>query len=176
MKQVQLSELEPKEIMDMAIKQYSLDKLYVLFSGGKDSVCVLHFIATNYPDIFGGAVFTNTGLGSQETRKFVINYCKEMGWKLYLTYPQEKERFQKIMLKKLKAGKNVKTHRRDMIILPEMVNKLIKVYNGKSFVTLSIEPEMIGHLFGEFVLTRRRVAHNSPGVGATRSSSNISVK
>jgi len=99
MKQVQLSELEPKEIMDMAIKQYSLDKLYVLFSGGKDSVCVLHFIATNYPDIFGGAVFTNTGLGSQETRKFVINYCKEMGWKLYLTYPQENERFQKIMLK-----------------------------------------------------------------------------
>ena len=93
-------ELEPKEIVNIAIKQYSLDKLYVLFSGGKDSVCVLHFIATNYPDIFGGAVFTNTGLGSQETRKFVINYCKEMGWKLYLTYPQENERFQKIMLKK----------------------------------------------------------------------------
>ena len=92
-------ELEPKEIVNIAIKQYSLDKLYVLFSGGKDSVCVLHFIATNFPDKFAGAVFTNTGLGSQETRKFVINYCKEMGWKLYLTYPQEKERFQKIMLK-----------------------------------------------------------------------------
>ena len=83
---------------------------------------------------------------------------------------------QKIILNKLKAGKKVKTHRRDMIILPEMVGKLIRVYDGKSFVPLSIEPEMIGHLFGEFVLTRRRVAHNSPGVGATRSSSNISVK
>ena len=83
---------------------------------------------------------------------------------------------QKIMLNKLKAGKNVKTHRRDMIILPNMVGKLIKIYDGKSFVPLSIEPEMIGHLFGEFVLTRKRVTHNSPGVGATRSSSNISVK
>ena len=92
-------ELEPKEIVSMAIKQYSLEKLYVLFSGGKDSVCVLHFIATNFPDKFAGAVFTNTGLGSQETRKFVIDYCKKMGWKLYLTYPQENERFQKIMLK-----------------------------------------------------------------------------
>jgi 3'-phosphoadenosine 5'-phosphosulfate sulfotransferase (PAPS reductase)/FAD synthetase len=91
-------ELEPKEIVNMAIKQYSLEKLYVLFSGGKDSVCVLHFIATNFPDKFAGAVFTNTGLGSQETRKFVIDYCKKMGWKLYLTYPQENERFQKIML------------------------------------------------------------------------------
>ena len=68
MKQVQLSELEPKEIMDMAIKQYSLDKLYVLFSGGKDSVCVLHFIATNYPDIFGGAVFTKIGRASCRER------------------------------------------------------------------------------------------------------------
>ena len=83
---------------------------------------------------------------------------------------------QKTMLKKLREGKNIKTHNRTMIILPEMVGKLIKVYNGKSFVPLSIEEEMIGHLFGEFVLTRKRVAHNSPGVGATRSSSNISVK
>lgn len=83
---------------------------------------------------------------------------------------------QKFMLKKLREGKNIKTHRRDMIILPEMIGKLIKVYDGKSFIPLSIEPEMIGHLFGEFVLTRRRVTHNSPGVGATRSSSNISVK
>ena len=83
---------------------------------------------------------------------------------------------QKIMLKKLRAGKNIKTHKRDMMVLPEMVGKLIKVYNGKSFIPISIEPEMIGHLFGEFVLTRKRVTHNSPGVGATRSSSNISVK
>ena len=83
---------------------------------------------------------------------------------------------QKIMLKKLRAGKNIKTHKRDMMVLPEMVGKLIKVYNGKSFIPISIEPDMIGHLFGEFVLTRKRVAHNSPGVGATRSSSNISVK
>ena len=83
---------------------------------------------------------------------------------------------QKLILKKIRDGKDIKTHRRDMIILPEMVGKLIKVYDGKTFVPLSIEPEMIGHLFGEFVLTRRRVTHNSPGVGATRSSSNISVK
>lgn len=84
---------------------------------------------------------------------------------------------QKILLKKIRKNvKSIETHRRDMIILPEMVDLIIKVYNGKSFITMQIEPEMIGHLLGEFILTRKRVTHNSPGVGATRSSSNISVK
>ena len=49
-------------------------------------------------------------------------------------------------------------------------------FNGKEFVLVNIEREMIGHLLGEFSLTRKKVGHNSPGVGATRSSSNISVK
>ena len=88
----------PEQIMDRAISEYSLDKLYVLFSGGKDSVCVAHYIATNYPKLFGGVVFTNVGLGSQETRKFVIDYCKEMGWKLYMTWADDRRRFIDIVL------------------------------------------------------------------------------
>lgn len=89
----------PKTIMDEAIKEHNLDKLYVLFSGGKDSVCIVHFIATNYPDKFAGCVFTNVGLGSQDTRKFVIEYCKKMGWKLWMTWPSERDRFYNIVLK-----------------------------------------------------------------------------
>ena len=84
---------------------------------------------------------------------------------------------EKILLNNLKkSGKPVKTHCRSMIILPEMVNKTIKVYNGKTFEDIIVQPEMIGHYLGEFSLTRKRVAHSAPGVGATRSSSNISVK
>ena len=84
---------------------------------------------------------------------------------------------QKKLLANLKVStKSVKTHLRNAIILPEMVGKMIFIYTGKDYTQIKIEPEMIGHLFGEFVLTRKRVAHNSPGVGATRSSSNISVK
>lgn len=74
------------EIMDSAIKEYDLDTIYVLLSGGKDSVCVADFIAKNYPKQFKGVVFTNTGLGSQDTRKFVIRYCKEKGWPLEMTW------------------------------------------------------------------------------------------
>lgn len=87
---------------------------------------------------------------------------------------------QKILLGKmreLKLGKRkkpVKTHRRDMIILPEMVGLNISVYTGKAFNTINIVPEMIGHYLGEFSLSRKKVAHSAPGVGATRSSAGAS--
>ncbi|MFH1591551.1 MAG: 30S ribosomal protein S19 [archaeon] len=82
----------------------------------------------------------------------------------------------KLLAKMQKRGSNVETHCRDMLILPVMVGMTIKVHNGKSFVAIILEPEMIGHRFGEFALTRNRVAHSSPGVGATRSSTAISVR
>jgi small subunit ribosomal protein S19 len=83
----------------------------------------------------------------------------------------------KILLKKLRANeKNIETHSRDMIILPEMVGSTIKIYNGKELMPVIIEPEMIGHYLGEFALTRKKVAHSAPGIGATRSSASLSVK
>ena len=90
----------PEQIMDEAIKKYSLDKLYVLFSGGKDSSCVAHYIATNYPDKFGGVVFTNTGLGAQDTRKFVLDYCKKMGWRLWFTWSDKRKTFKDVLLER----------------------------------------------------------------------------
>ena len=83
----------------------------------------------------------------------------------------------KILLKKLRANeKNIETHCRDMIILPEMIGKTIKVHQGKEFVPVIIEAGMIGHYLGEFALTRKKVVHSSPGIGATRSSASLSVK
>jgi small subunit ribosomal protein S19 len=84
---------------------------------------------------------------------------------------------QKKVLEKIKKNdKDIKTHARDMIILPQLVGQLIKVYNGKEYVQVHITEEMLGHTLGEFSLTRRRVTHNSPGVGATKSSSSVSVR
>ena len=77
-----------------------------------------------------------------------------------------------------KRGKDLltRTHVRDMIIFPEMVGLKIGVYNGKVFELVEIKPEMIGHYLGEFSLTRRRVQHGSPGIGATRSSKYVPLK
>jgi len=84
---------------------------------------------------------------------------------------------QKILLSRIKKNKvNLKTHCRDMVILPEMIGKTIKVYNGKEFAPVIIVDEMIGHCLGEYALTRRRVEHSAPGIGATRSSAALSVK
>jgi small subunit ribosomal protein S19 len=69
-----------------------------------------------------------------------------------------------------------KTHERDMVILPEMVGKKIGVHNGKEFVPVIITEHMIGHRLGEFALTRKRVKHSAPGVGATRASKHLPLK
>jgi len=90
----------PKEIMDGAIEKYDLDTLYVLYSGGKDSVCVVHYIAKNYPKLFKGTVFTNVGLSAQATRKFVLSYCKKMNWPLDMTWAHaDRERFYNIAMR-----------------------------------------------------------------------------
>lgn len=84
---------------------------------------------------------------------------------------------QKRFLKRLNAPKEfVETHCRDMIILPSMVGRLIKVHNGKDFIPVNVEKDMIGHYLGEFVSTRKKVAHSAPGIGATKSSASLSVK
>jgi len=70
----------------------------------------------------------------------------------------------------------VKTHARDMIILPEMVGTKILVHNGKEFVAVEVAPEMIGHYLGEFSTTNKPVKHGTPGIGASRSSMYVPLK
>ncbi|MDM7913009.1 MAG: 30S ribosomal protein S19 [Methanotrichaceae archaeon] len=82
----------------------------------------------------------------------------------------------KKLLANLRGQESVRTHLRDMIILPEMVGKSIEIHNGKSFEKVEVMPEMIGHYFGEFALTRSRVQHGAAGVGATRSSKFVPLK
>ena len=85
---------------------------------------------------------------------------------------------EKILLKKIDAGKNnIKTHCRDMLIIPEMAGADIKVHRGtKEWVLVNITEDMVGHYLGEFAQTRQKVSHSAPGIGATRSSAAISVR
>ena len=70
----------------------------------------------------------------------------------------------------------VRTHCRDMIVIPEMVGTTFGIYDGHNFVEVKITPEMLGHYFGEFAPTRQRVQHGDPGMGATRSSMFVPLK
>ena len=79
-------------------------------------------------------------------------------------------------IEKAKPGDNIRPHCRDMIILPSFVGHTINIHNGKEFQRLTIEPQMIGRYLGEFVLTRQKVKHTGPGVGATKSSKFMPLK
>ncbi|MBN2603492.1 MAG: 30S ribosomal protein S19 [Candidatus Thermoplasmatota archaeon] len=73
-------------------------------------------------------------------------------------------------------GNAIKTHCRNMIILPSFIGHRLDVYNGHEFQRVDIEPHMVGHYLGEFALTRKKVKHTGPGVGATRSSKYMPLK
>ncbi len=85
-------------------------------------------------------------------------------------------REQETFLKRIKNKDRIRTHCRNLVIFPEFVGKTISVHNGKIFFDVEIQPEMIGHVLGEFSPTRKRVAHTGPGVGATRSSKFMPLK
>ena len=92
---------------------------------------------------------------------------------------------QRILLEKMRKAQEavekeedvtIKTHVRDMIILPEMVGVKILVHNGREFFPVEIKPEMIGHYLGEFAITNKPVRHGTPGIGASRSSMYVPLK
>jgi small subunit ribosomal protein S19 len=70
----------------------------------------------------------------------------------------------------------IKTHARDMIVLPVMVGATVGVYTGKEFLSVQIKPEMIGHYLGEYAITNKKVVHGTPGIGASRSSLYVPLK
>ena len=81
-------------------------------------------------------------------------------------------------IKALKNGKTItiKTHVRDLIILPYMIGATVNVFSGKEFVPVTITSEMVSHYLGEYVITNKRVSHGAPGVGASRSSLYVPLK
>lgn len=109
------------------------------------------------------------------------------------------------LIKKLRKAKQeakpnekpdaVRTHLRDMIVVPEMIGSVIGIYSGKvsslaqnyvcqrnadnflqEFNQVEIKPEMVGHYLGEFSITYKPVKHGRPGIGATHSSRFIPLK
>jgi len=59
------------------------------------------------------------------------------------------------------AGRNqvIKTWSRRSTILPQFVGLTFGVYNGRKFVPVIVNEDMIGHKFGEFSPTRTYLGH-----------------
>merc|ERR1712124_131051 len=83
------------------------------------------------------------------------------------------------LLKKLRKAKRetpygekpeaIKTHLRNMVIVPEMIGSVVAVYNGKQYISVEVKPEMVGHYLAEFSITYKPIRHGRAGAGATSS-------
>ncbi len=64
-------------------------------------------------------------------------------------------------MSRLKPGDKtvIKTWSRDSTIIPQMIGYTIAVHNGKTHIPVAIVENMVGHKLGEFVPTRKFVAH-----------------
>ncbi len=92
---------------------------------------------------------------------------------------RQHDEIQKFILRCNKNGlknKPLRTHLRDMLIVPKMVGLKIHIHDGRNFVPIEIIGEMLGHRLGEFAPTRTKVKHGAAGIGATKSSASASVK
>ncbi len=69
------------------------------------------------------------------------------------------------LLKKVREAKakndrqSIKTWARSSTITPEMVGMNFSVHNGRDFLSVFVEENMVGHKLGEFSPTRKFVVH-----------------
>ncbi len=122
--------------------------------------------------------FMFRGLSLEELQKMTLEeVIKILPSRSRRSLLREKNYEQTLVYQKLENDdEDLKTHVRDVIILPRAVGKVVEVYNGNSYIKFEIKPEMIGHYLGEFAMTRKEVKHSGPGVGATRSSKFMPLK
>ena len=112
---------------------------------------------------------TIADLKALDTREFA-KLVKSRTRRAILRQSAEIENFVAKCVKLKSKNKKIKTHLRDIIIVPKMVEYTVEVHNGKTFLPIIIIPEMLGHRLGEFALTRNKVKHGAAGIGATKSS------
>ncbi|MEK6824627.1 MAG: ribosomal protein S19 family protein [Nanoarchaeota archaeon] len=103
----------------------------------------------------------------------VAQYLPSRSRRTVLRHFELIEKFVREIEEKEVKKKRIRTHLRDLVIVPHLVGKTIAVHSGKTFEDVHVTVEMIGHRLGEFVMTRKRVTHSAAGIGATKSSKTL---
>jgi small subunit ribosomal protein S19 len=108
-------------------------------------------------------------LKALDVREFA-KYLKSRQRRSVLRQFQDIEKFVNRAKEKISKDKKLRTHKRDIIIVPGMIGMKIQIYDGHNFIPIEITGEMLGHRLGEFAITRKRVSHGTAGIGATKGS------
>lgn len=67
--------------------------------------------------------------------------------------------WEKVQKNKPGSRTEIKTWSRDSTIFPEMVGMTFLVHNGKNFISVTPNENMVGHKLGEFSPTRKFTRH-----------------
>ena len=106
-------------------------------------------------------------LKTLDVREF-SKYLRSRQRRTVLRQFQRIENFVNKSKEKAAKNKKIRTHQRDLVVVPGMIGMTINIYNGRNFIPVEIKGEMLGHVFGEFSPTRTKTSHGSAGVGATK--------
>ncbi len=92
-----------------------------------------------------------------------------MGRSLKKGYFIDDHLFKKVQKAKETGSKAViKTWSRRSTITPEMIGLTFAVYNGKKFIPVYVDENMVGHKLGEFAPTRTFRGHAGKDKGSKR--------
>jgi len=118
--------------------------------------------------------FTYRGKTVDELKKLDVRefskYLKSGARRSALRQFQQIEDFVNRAKTKNQKNKPIRTHQRELLVVPEMVGMKIGVHDGRNFIPVLITGEMLGHRLGEFAITRGKVKHSKAGIGATKGS------
>lgn len=122
--------------------------------------------------------FQYRGYSLEELQEMdVEEFAEVVGARMRRTLERGLTEEQEKLLERVRDGDDeIRTHLRDMPILPEMVDTTFMVHDGQEYERVDVEAEMVGHYLGEFELTRKDVEHGQAGIGATRSSKFVPLK
>ena len=95
-------------------------------------------------------------------------------WKGPFVHPSLLKKVDK--LKGQTGRKPIKTWSRNSTVIPEFVGHSFLIHNGKTFISITISEEMVGHKLGEFSPTRKFVAHTSADKKAAQATVQSSAK
>ena len=127
------------------------------------------------------AKFNYHGKTPEEAKNITLDqFQNQIPSKIRRTLKRNSVKVKKFLAKlsklKKKGKKSMKTHTREMPIVPDMLDMEFLVYNGKEWVKVTPKPEMLGHRLGEYSITVKQVKHSGPGIGATRGSKSVELK
>lgn len=91
-----IENLSPIEIIEKAKEKYNIKKFIGLFSGGKDSLSVCHYVATKLK-MLDEVLYLRTGIGTKENFEFVLETCNKFGWKLNIADPKPQFTYEKFV-------------------------------------------------------------------------------